>query len=69
MIEETLKVKLERGLPMTEAEFSRLARQLYNMMNALEKELNEIKVSGVRRKDSIHSSTVKKPVLASQTLT
>jgi len=45
MIEETLKVKLERGLPMTEAEFSRLARQLYNMMTALEKELNEIKVS------------------------
>lgn len=45
MIEETLKTKLERNLPMSGAEFSRLARQLYDMIIVLEKELNEIKVS------------------------
>lgn len=45
MIEETLKTKLDRGLPMSASEFSRLARQLYAMMTVLEKELNEIKVS------------------------
>lgn len=45
MIEDVLKTKLDRGLPMSGAEFSRLARQLYNMITVLEKELNEIKVS------------------------
>jgi hypothetical protein len=45
MIEDVLKTKLDRGLPMSNAEFSRLARQLYTMITVLEKELNEIKVS------------------------
>lgn len=45
MIEDVLKTKLDRGLPMSNAEFSRLARQLYTMITALERELNEIKVS------------------------
>jgi hypothetical protein len=45
IIEPTLQVKLEQGLPLSSAEFGRLARQLVTYTKALEKEINELKVS------------------------
>jgi len=45
IIEETLQVKLDNGLPLTGPEFGRLARQLATYIIALERELNELKVS------------------------
>lgn len=44
-IEPTIQVKLEKGLPLTNPEFGRLAIQLANKCAKLEKELNELKVS------------------------
>ena len=45
IIEETLQVKLDNGLPLTGPEFGRLARQLATHIKELERELNELKVS------------------------
>lgn len=44
-IEQAIQVKLEQGLPLTNAEFGRLARQLAAYIMSLEKEINELKVS------------------------
>lgn len=44
-IEETIQVKLDKGLPLSSAEFGRLATQLAMAVKSLEKELNELKVS------------------------
>lgn len=54
-IEQTIQIKLDKGLPLTNAEFGRLARQLANYIMSLEKEINELKVSLPRsRLDSDH---------------
>ncbi len=45
VIEPTLQVKLDQGLPMSSAEFGRLARQLASYVQELEKEINELKIS------------------------
>lgn len=44
-IEPALQVKLENGLPLSPAEFGRLARQLAAYTQNLEKDINELKVS------------------------
>lgn len=44
-IEPALQVKLENGLPLSPAEFGRLARQLATYAQNLEKDINELKVS------------------------
>lgn len=44
-IEPALQVKLESGLPLSPAEFGRLARQLATYAQNLEKDINELKVS------------------------
>lgn len=44
-IEPALQVKLDNGLPLTPAEFGRLARQLAVYTQKIEKELHELKVS------------------------
>ncbi len=44
-IEQVLQVKLDNGLPLTPAEFGRLARQLAVYTQKIEKELHELKVS------------------------
>ncbi len=44
-IEPALQVKLDNGLPLSPAEFGRLARQLALYTQKIEKELNELKVS------------------------
>lgn len=44
-IEPALQVKLDNGLPLSPAEFGRLARQLAIYTQNIEKELNELKVS------------------------
>jgi hypothetical protein len=45
IIEPTLQVKLDKGLPLTGPEFGRLARQLATYVKELEREINELKVS------------------------
>jgi hypothetical protein len=45
VIEETLQVKLDKGLPLNGAEFGRLAVQLAKYIQELEREVNELKVS------------------------
>lgn len=45
IIEPTLQMKLDQGLPLSTAEFGRLARQLANYIQELEKEINELKIS------------------------
>jgi hypothetical protein len=45
IIEPTLQVKLDKGLPLTAPEFGRLARQLATYVMELEKEINELKIS------------------------
>ncbi len=49
-IEPALQVKLDNGLPLSPAEFGRLARQLALYTQKIEKELNELKVSISRPK-------------------
>lgn len=45
IIEPTLQIKLDKGLPLSNAEFGRLARQLAVFVQELQKEINELKIS------------------------
>jgi hypothetical protein len=69
-VEPNILLKLERSLPLTDAEFGRLAKSLFNAMILLEVELNDIKkqlsVSGPRLDSADKGVDSAKPVRPKQ---